>query len=278
MNYKLVVDSSCDISPEVMERTGAVRIPLVMRMDNMSYIDDSNLNIKGFIDDMIKFKNPLRSSCPSPSQYADHYTGEDPIFVITLSSRLSGSYSSAVAGIEIAQDMGHKGDVHVFDSKSASAGEVVIAHMIDDLAKSGATKQEIIDKVEHHIKKMETLFILEDVMNLVKNGRMSRVTGTFVSALHIRPLLSSDGDGNIILLDKARGTQNAIKRLVDVIGERCPDTSGRTFVIAHCFNPEMANYLKLLVEKRHNFKEVVIVPMGGLSSMYASKGGLVTAF
>ena len=278
MNYKLVVDSSCDITPDVMARTAAVKVPLVMLMGERSYIDDEILDVKSFVDDMVAHKGPMRSGCPAPAEYAAHYTGEDPIFVVTLSSRLSGSYASAVAGITIARDQGLKADVYVFDSKSASPGQVTIALLIEELACAGSSKEEIIEKVEAHIKRQQTLFILEDVTNMVKNGRMSRVAGTFVTALHIRPLLASDGDGNIVLVDKARGTAATVKRLVEVMGERCSDMSDKTLVITHCFNPDMAKYLKALAEERYNFKEIVLSGMGGLSAMYAGKGGVLTAF
>ena len=278
MNYKLVVDSSCDILPSVMERTGAVRIPLVMLMGERSYVDDDTLDVQGFVNDMVAYKDALRSSCPAPAEYAAHYTGDNPVFVITLSSKLSGSYASAVAALELAKENGSKTEVYVFDSKSASPGEVTIALLIEELANSGCTKDEIISKVEAHIKRQETLFILEDVTNMVKNGRMSKVAGTFATTLQIRPLLASDGDGNIILLDKKRGTTQTIKRLVEIMGERCPDMSDKTLVITHCFNLEMAAYLKTLVEEQYNFKQIVLSGMGGLSAMYAGRGGVLTAF
>jgi len=110
MKYELVVDSSCDITPDVMARTGAVKVPLVMLMGERSYIDDDKLDIKGFVDDMVAYKGAMHSGCPAPAEYAAHYTGEDPIFVVTLSSRLSGSYASAVAAITLARDQGHPAD------------------------------------------------------------------------------------------------------------------------------------------------------------------------
>ncbi|HWQ51571.1 MAG TPA: DegV family protein [Terriglobales bacterium] len=278
MKYKLVVDSSCDIPPEVMERLGAIKVPLVMLMGERCYIDDDKLDVAAFVEDMTAFKGPMHSGCPAPAEFAAHYTGDDPIFVVTLSSRLSGSYDCAVAAIELARDQGTPADVYVFDSKSASGGEVTVALLIEELANAGCTKEEIIEKVEAHIKRQETLFILGDVTNLVKNGRMNKVTGTFVSALHIHPLLSSDGDGNIIMLDKARGMAATVKRLVEVIGERCPAVADKTLVIAHCLSPDMANYMRALIEERYAFKKIVLYAMGGLSSMYAAKGGVLAAF
>ncbi|HWP79344.1 MAG TPA: DegV family protein [Candidatus Acidoferrum sp.] len=278
MKYKLIVDSCCDLPPEELKRLEAVKVPLYMLMGERCYVDDENLDVAAFVEDMTASKEPMHSGCPAPAEFAAHYTGEDPIFVVTLSSRLSGSYDCAVAAIELARDQGATADVYVFDSKSASGGETTVALLIEELAQSGCTKEALIETVEAHIKRQETLFILGDVTNLVKNGRMNKVTGTFVSALHIHPLLSSDGDGNIIMLDKARGMAATVKRLVEVIGERCPAVADKTLVIAHCLSPDMANYMRALIEERYAFKKIVLYAMGGISSMYAAKGGVLAAF
>ncbi|MEG0115922.1 MAG: DegV family protein, partial [Hydrogenoanaerobacterium sp.] len=121
MNYKLIVDSCCDMLPALKEKISLSVVPLSMKLGDMVFVDDEKLNIPDFIAKMKSTKVTARSSCPSPGDYADACAGADTAFIVTLSSNLSGSYNSAVAGKQLLENK--PCEVHVVDSKSASAGE-----------------------------------------------------------------------------------------------------------------------------------------------------------
>lgn len=96
-------------------------------------------------------------------------------------------------------------NVHVFDSKSASAGEVLIAVKIGEMIHMGHKKSAIVSMIERFIKQMKTYFVLEKIDNFAKNGRLHKITAKLISILNIKPIMSSDGDGNIALFSYARG-------------------------------------------------------------------------
>lgn len=176
----------------------------------------------------------------------------------------------------IAEEAGKK--IHVFDSKSASAGELLIALKIKELVEKGLETQEIIDGVEAFIDKSIILFALENTDNLVKNGRMNSFLGKALTMLNIRLILSSDGNGNIKLVSKVRGgSEKAIENLADKIVERCGETKGQTLVITHCKNTLAVKALIKSVKERCSLGQIVIMPTGGLSSMYADIGGVLAA-
>lgn len=276
MKYKLVVDSCCEIVPSLSEKIDVASVPLMMNLGEDVYVDDKTLNVKEFVRKMKQYKGCPKSSCPSPASYADHFQSEGTAFGITLSSRLSGSYTSAMIGKSLAEDDGN--DVYVFDSKSASSGEILVGLKIVECIEKGMEKLQIIEKVEDFIKKMKTFFVLENLDNLMKNGRMNKITGRLATVMHIRPILGSDGDGNIAFYSKAKGTKQALEKLGDMIGEHCANTAEHTLVITHCNNPEGALHLQELAEKRYSFKDIIVAPTGGLSSMYANEGGIIIAF
>ena len=89
-------------------------------------------------------------------------------------------------------------EVHVFDSKSGSAGEVLLALKISDMIRSGFKKPAIIASIESFIRQMKTYFVLDSLDNLIKNGRIGKITGKIISALNIRPVMGAD-DGSIEL-------------------------------------------------------------------------------
>src|SRR5690606_13788398 len=112
------------------------------------YIDNETLDIPQFIEAMQHCQEKMGSSAPSPSLYQQEYeaVGQQQSYVVTLSSRLSSSYDSAVLGAQMLENQDHR--VHVFDSKSAAAGELLVAYQIHDLMKLGLEPLELIEKVE----------------------------------------------------------------------------------------------------------------------------------
>jgi len=276
MAYKLVVDSCCELIPVLKESLNAKTVPLKMTVDGIEYIDDEHLDVKNFIEKMNAYKGQAKSSCPSPGEYAEKFAGDDTVFVVTLSSQLSGSYSSAMIAKDIVAEKGV--EVHVFDSRSASAGELLIALKIKEFIDLCLDKNQIVKNVVDFISTMKTFFVLENLDNLVKNGRMNKIVGHIASVLNIRAVLGADVDGNIAFFSKARGTKQAIEKLSDTIGTHCTETLGKTLVITHCNNVENANILRQILEKKYKFKDILIVATNGLSSMYANIGGLIVAF
>lgn len=276
MKYKLVADSSCELVPELVDVLDATNVPLKMTMAEETFVDDENLDLDGFLSKMNNFKGRVMSACPSPQEYNNAFSKDKTNFVVTLSSQLSGSYSSAVIAKSLATEEGK--DVHIFDSKSASAGELLISLKIKELVERGLEKSDIVRRVDDFIKNMKTLFVLENLDNLIKNGRMSKIKGTFATMLQIRAILGEDGNGNIVFVDKARGTANAIAKLADTIGVYCKDTKDKILTITHCNNEPQALRLKSLAEEKYSFKKIFVVKTRGLSSMYANEGGVIIAF
>lgn len=276
MDYKLVVDSCCELLPDLRKRIPVKTVPLIMKLGDEVFVDDDKLSINLFLEKMKAFKGQARSACPSPGDYAEQYKEADHTFVITISANLSGSYNSAVMGKRLVEDEHH--NVHVFDSKSASAGQLLIALKICEFVESKLEFTEIIRKMEEFINGMKTFFVLENLDNLIKNGRMSLVAARIASVLGIRPILGSDSNGNIALYSKARGADAAMNKLASTIGEHCTDTSDKTLVITHCNNQKLANRFCDLVKSTYQFKQIFVQPTGGLSSMYANEGGIIIAF
>ncbi|MEG0692905.1 MAG: DegV family protein, partial [Oscillospiraceae bacterium] len=160
----------------------------------------------------------------------------------------------------------------------ATAGELLIGLKIKELIESGMDKKNIIDTIEEFIKNMKTLFVLENLDNLMKNGRMNKIVVRIATVMQIRPILGSDGEGNIAFFSKAKGTRAAIEKLCQMIGEQCQDTKDRILAITHCNNEEQAMRLKKMAEDMYSFKQIVVTKTRGLASMYANEGGIVVAF
>lgn len=275
MEYKLVADSCCDLTNELKQEWGVTSVPLTLTLAEKEFTDDDNLDLPQFMTEMKACKGRVGSAAPAPGSYADAFKGANA-FAVTLSSSLSGSYASAMSGKSIAEETG--ADVHVFDSRSAAAAEVLIVMKIRKLIHEGLQKPEIITRVENFIKEMRTFFVLDNIDNLLKNGRLNRITATIISTLHIRPIMGADGDGNISLVSHVQGWKQVVKKLADTIASDGRPTKGKSLVITHCNNPSMAEELKGEIERRYEFAEILVLPTRGVSSLYANEKGVIMAF
>ena len=278
----ILADSCCDLSPELLKKTQARVAPLTITIDDTHYVDDGTVDIPPYLAAMKASKNPVRSACPSPDLYAeDIKAADDDCFIITLSSKLSGSHNAAVLGVQLAEEDMPEKKVHVFDSESASAGETYLALMIHDLIAAGKSFEQIVETVEEKIRSMHTLFVLDSLDNLVKNGRISKTVALLANVLSIRLLMSDDGHGAIKNISKARGIKGALGQMVETCRKHTEGlaAASQRLVISYCNCPERARQVRDMIrEKCPAIGEIVMTPTSALSSMYANDGGIVIAY
>ena len=277
----ILADSCCDLSPELLKKTQAKIAPLTITIDDTHYVDDGTVDIPPYLAAMKASKNPVRSACPSPDLYAEDIRAtEGDCFIVTLSAKLSGSHNAASLGVQLAQEDMPEKKVHVFDSESASAGETYIALMIHDLIAAGKSFEQIVELVEEKIRSMHTLFVLDSLDNLVKNGRISRTVALLANVLSIRLLMSDDGHGAIKNISKARGIKGALGQMVETCRKHTEGlaAASQRLVISYCNCPERARQVRDMIrEKCPAIGEIVMTPTSALSSMYANDGGVVIA-
>jgi len=277
MKYRIVADSGCDINQASGEKLDVTIVPLKIYIGDKEFIDDQSLNIQDMLRMMNKSQTAPKTSCPSPGDFLEAYEGEEEsLFVVTISSGVSGTYSSA----SMARDMfleKKKKFIHVFDTLSASAGQTLVSLKIHKLISEGLGELEVVKAVNKYIKEMKTLFLIDSLDNLIKAGRINKLVGKVASALHVKPIMGGQ-DGTIKLFEKTRGYKRAFNRLIDMIGEIGENLEEKTLGIAHCNCLKRAEEFRDAVLKKYNFKNIIIVSMNGLSSVYANEGGLVIAF
>ena len=278
----ILADSCCDLSPELLKKTQAKIAPLTITIDDTHYVDDGTVDIPPYLAAMKASKNPVRSTCPSPDLYAEDIRAtEGDCFIVTLSAKLSGSHNAASLGVQLAQEDMPEKKVHVFDSESASAGETYIALMIHDLIAAGKSFEQIVELVEEKIRSMHTLFVLDSLDNLVKNGRISRTVALLANVLSIRLLMSDDGHGAIKNISKARGIKGALGQMVETCRKHTEGlaAASQRLVISYCNCPERARQVRDMIrEKCPAIGEIIMTPTSALSSMYANDGGIVIAY
>ena len=282
MAIQIIADSCCDATPELLQKTGMKRAPLTITIDgNKQYIDDENIDIQALLQDMHNTRKPLQTAAPAPEAYAELMRLQDTSVVVTLSSKLSGSYNSAMAARAMVLEETPQKSITVLDSKSASAGETRIVLKLHEMIENGFGIAEIIDAMPKFVSRVRTLFVLEDLTTLIKNGRIPKMLGMLATALMFRPIMGENGNGEIVQVERVRGTAKALTRLVETIVERTKQFAGKsiTLTLSYCNCKERATQLKeALLAACPAIATVVMMPTSGLSSSYANDGGIVVAY
>ncbi len=275
---RIVADSSCDLTPELKESLPITLVPLVVSVGDKHFKDDETLDVDVMLRTIETSKDVPRSACPSPQDFMNAFLEKGSVFVVTLTAALSGTYNSAMVAKELFQQEYKEKFIHVFDSKGSSARETLIALKINELIQNGFSEHDIVKEVEAYIQKMKYFFQLGSLDIMIKNGRISKLKGIIGGVLNLKPILQATPTGEAELYENVRSEKKSVSRLVDIIGEHCTDFSDRVLAISHCYAHEKAQKLKEEIEARYPFKEVFIVPMKGLSSLYTSRGGITIAF
>lgn len=278
MSYKIVVDS-CGELPEKLKEDGHFQtVSLELFVDDYHVTDDEHFNQKEFLRKVKESPNCPKSACPSPEAFQEAYDCEaDHVYAVTLSAQLSGSYNSAELGKNLYLEEKGEKKIHVFDSKSASIGETLIAMKIQEYEEAGCSFEEVVAKVDAYIAEQNTYFVLETLETLRKNGRLSNIKAFVASALNIKPVMGSTSEGSICQLSQARGMGKALDKMITTLLSRVKNPEQKILAISHCNCPERAQTILEKVKSLGKFRDVFVIDTAGISSMYANDGGVIMA-
>lgn len=275
MSYKIVVDSCCELPQEYLKDERFEIVPLGLEVGDYQIPDDENFDQAVFLRKVAECPKCPKSSCPSPERFMEAYhVAAEHIYVITLSSHLSGSYNSAVLGKNLFLEKYGEKKIHVVDSESASSGETQIALKIMELEEQGLPFEEIVEQAEAFRSGLHTYFVLDNLETLRKNGRLSSIKALVASTLNIKPIMIGD-KGVIAQKGQSIGMKKALGKMADMIVAEVKEQENRRLMITHCNAPARAELVRDLVMARAKFRECIIMDTRGISSMYASDGGVI---
>ena len=278
MSYKVVIDSCGELLDEWKQDPRFESVALTLSVDGVNIIDDETFDQADFLKRVAECPECPKSACPSPERYMRAFDcGAEHVYAVTLSAELSGSYNSAVLGKNLLQEDHPDRQIHIFNSKSASVGQTLIAMKIQECEEAGLPFEQVIETVDAYIEQQHTFFVLDNLETLRKNGRLSKVKALVASALKIKPVMGSTEEGAICQLDQARGMNKALVKMAQIIVEKTADSGQKTLAISHCNCHERAILLKNALEERMPIKKIVILDTAGVSSMYANDGGVIVA-
>ena len=219
MAVKIVIDSASDITPQQAQELGIIHLPLKVIFGQEEYEDAVNLSHREFNEKLIE-SDTLPTTCQIPPDSFDQAFRKisevgDTCVALTISSKLSGTYQSAVIA---AQE--YPGKVFVVDTLNACIGERILALPALNLANAGHSAEAIAAELEEWKRKIRLLALLDTLEYLKKGGRISKATALAGSLLSIKPVIAVE-NGEVVMVGKARGSRqgnNLLRELVDKCG------------------------------------------------------------
>lgn len=213
MKTRIIIDSTADLTPEVKAKTTVV--PLSVRFGDEEYIDGVTITHKEFYEKLVESDTLPSTSQATPDAFLKVFeevvnSGEKAV-VITIASKLSGTYQSAVIA---AADFADK--IFVVDSKSAAIGTGILVQLALELADSGMEAEKIAEVLEKEREKICLIAMLDTLEYLKKGGRISKTVAFAGGLLSIKPVIFVK-DGEVIMLGKAHGSKQGNNLLVSEI-------------------------------------------------------------
>ena len=270
---KIVVDSCCELNLDMMEGVDVSFVPFKLSIGSNDFLDDENLNIEDFRIKMEESKEPVKTACPSPMDFFEKFEG-DIVYVVTITSELSGTYQSAMIAKEMYLKEYPGAKVHVFDSRSAVAGETAVFLNLVKCIKEGKSFEKTVADTEEIIERSVTIINLASLSNLAKNGRIPKIAGKLSKVLNIR-MIGKAKDGKIVPVSIERGLKRSVKSLVNKALDICDKSLKTAIVISEANALEAAKEVREMLLKDFPDRIIEITGMKGLSTTYAEEGGLV---
>ena len=271
---RIIVDSTSDLTPEIKKQVHIV--PLTVHFGDVEFIDGVTIDHKQFYEKLIETDVHPSTSQASPAAFEAEYekAKDEGAVVITVSSKLSGTYQSAVIAAEEYEN------IYVVDSTSVAIGASILVELAVRLANQGLEAGEIARQLEEAKKKIVLVALVDTLEYLKKGGRISKSVAAFGTMLNIKPVLAVE-DGEIQVLGKARGSKMGNNMLVQQIDKAGGIDFTKPVLLGYTGLSD-AMLLKYINDSRYlwegNLPEVRYTTIGSVIGTHVGPGAVAVAF
>ncbi|WP_309312654.1 DegV family protein, partial [Bacillus anthracis] len=275
-----ITDSAADLPVELLQAYDIDLIPLrVYDEAETEYLDGVTLESVTLLQKM-REGAVYRTSLPSLETFQEKFVSYakegNPCIYLAFSSELSGTYQSSVLIKEEVKETYANLDLEIIDTKCASLGQGLVVLEAAKMAKDGASKEDILKRVDFLMNHMEHIFTVADLQYLVRGGRLSKVAGFIGGLLNIKPILNVE-EGKLVPLEKVRGKKKVLSRIVDIMEERGKELKGQTIGMTHGDDLETAEALKALITERFGCEVFIVNTIGAAIGAHTGPG-VITLF
>lgn len=278
---KLIADSTCDLSQEIIERYDIGIAPLSINIDGKTYKDRIDIDADTFFSKIAEYKTHPTTAMPSPAMFIDLYEkayaeGKKEILCICMSSKTSGSYQSAVIAKDyfIEEHPEKDYEIHVVDSTCMSHGSGWLLIKSARLREKGLSFSEIVEYNEKHKRNVKHFLSVDDLDNLVRSGRLRHGSAIIGKIMKVKPIMTmKQGEGAIV--SKERGRKAVLKHYINGFNKRVDLTETDFVIVGFTSDRLYAENLVNLIKDETDFKgEILLMQMGVSVGTHVGLGGL----
>lgn len=282
MAIKILSDSACDLSKELIEEYNIDILPIILNKGDNEYLDKVTITPEKVYEDMRNGEMYKTAQIPPNmfnEKFLEYAKNGDSVIYIAFSSGLSGTYQTSLFVRESILEEYPDFDLSIVDTKAASGGFGLIVLQAAKLAKEGKDKEEILKAVEFYKENMEYIFTVDDIEYLFRGGRVSRVQAFVGGLLNIKPILNVE-DGKLVPIEKVRGRQKVFKAMLDMMEERAKnaDLKEQLICITHGDDLEGALKLKELIQEKFGAESFIINIIGAAVGAHSGPGTIALFF
>lgn len=282
---KLIADSTCDLSDEILQQYDIKIAPLSISFEGKTYQDRVDIFPDDFYSIIENIAGEIKTAMPSPDEFLKLFdnavsAGATEILCICMSSGTSGSYQSA----KIAENYFFEEHpettvkIHVVDSKSMSHGSGWLILKSAQLIEKGFTFEELVDFNESYKTNVKHFLSVDDLDHLLKSGRLTNASAFIGKILRVKPIMSmKDGKGAIVA--KVRGKKRVLSHYVQELKERIDLDISNFLIIGYTSDIKIAENLKNKIENETDLAlDIYIMQMGVAVGTHVGLGGLSLFF
>lgn len=278
MGIRIFTDSVSDIPKGLASEHNITVVPLQVNFTEGSYKDGVEIQPEEFFAKLKEATKLPTTSQVNPGEFVDAFkrvlNEGDDIICLTLSSKLSGTFSAAVTATSFleAEDR-----IEVIDTKAVSFGYGMIALAAAQMVEDGATKQEIIAEIRHMTEHLENIFIFDTLEYLLKGGRLSSGEAFLGGLLNIKPILTI-ADGELKPMDKVRGRKRVIKWVIERLKSSPVDFSETDVAIYHADDEAYMYEIMKAVEAEVPVKRWLVSKVGPVVGTHSGPGCIAISY
>ena len=277
MSIRIVIDSTSDVTDEIIKKHNLKMVPLTVNFENESFLDKIELSSSEFFEKLTKSEKLPTTSQVSPGAFVEAFSEilleGDQVLGIFLASEFSGTYDSA----RIAKDMIGNDNIHIMDTKSVCLGSFALILEAIELVEQNKTIEEIVDELEKLKEKIVAIAGLDTLKYLEKGGRLSKGQAVVGSILNIKPILEIK-EGKLAVIDKVRGKNKTIKWMDEWIEKNNFDLSDKTVLLFYAQNYDQLKILRETIEEKYKIKNIIEQEVGAVIGTHAGPGVLGIGF
>lgn len=277
MGIRIVIDSTSDVTEEIIEEYNLKMVPLTVNFENESFLDKIELSSSDFFEKLEKSDKLPTTSQVSPGAFVEAFSEilleGDQVLGIFLASEFSGTYDSA----RIAKDMIGSDNIRIIDSRSVCLGTFSLILEAIRLVNERKTIDQVVAELEEAKDKIVAIAALDTLKYLEKGGRLSKGQAVVGSILNIKPVIEIK-EGKLAVIEKIRGKNKTIKWFDEWIEKNNYDLSDKTVLLFHGRSYDQLKALRETIEEKYKIKEIIEQEVGSVIGTHTGPGVLGVGF